>query len=110
MKEKISLLQLSLVAILSLTSCGGVFDIHPYDVNIDGEKGVNERQMAVIESKFANKDTLRVAFISDTHLWIGDARDQVKDVNRRNIDFVVHCGDLTDTTICVDQSHRRRQA
>ena len=63
MKEKISILQLALVVTLSLTSCGGVFDIHPYDVNVDGDKGINERQMAVIESKFANKDTLRVAFI-----------------------------------------------
>ena len=98
MKEKISILQLALVVTLSLTSCGGVFDIHPYDVNVDGDKGINERQMAVIESKFANKDTLRVAFISDTHLWLADAKDQVADLNsRKNIDFVVHCGDLTDT-------------
>ena len=75
-----------------LSSCGGVFDIHPYDVNIDGDKGINARQMAVIESKFANKDTLRVAFISDTHLWLADAKDQVADLNsRKNIDFVVHC-------------------
>lgn len=75
------------------TSCDGVFDIHPYDVNFNGETSINKKQMAVIESKFENSDTLRVAFISDTHLWLQDARDQVADVNKRNVDFVVHCGD-----------------
>ena len=80
-----------------LSSCGDVFDTHPYDVNVKGETDINAKQIAVIEKQFANKDTLRVAFISDTHLWLSDARDQVADLNRRNVDFVVHCGDLTDT-------------
>ena len=80
-----------------LSACDGVFDIHPYDVKFNGETGINKKQMAVIESQFKNSDTLRVAFIRDTHLWLSDARDQVADVNKRNVDFVVHCGDLTDT-------------
>jgi predicted phosphodiesterase len=80
-----------------LSSCDSVFDIHPYDVDVDGETDINVKQMAIIENKFANKDTLRVAFISDTHLWHADAKDQVADVNKRNVDFAVHCGDLTDT-------------
>ena len=80
-----------------LSSCGDVFDTHPYDVNVKGETDINAKQIAVIEKQFAYKDTLRVAFISDTHLWLSDARDQMADLNRRNVDFVVHCGDLTDT-------------
>ena len=81
--------------VLLLSSC---IDIHPYDVNVHGEKDINAKQMKVIESKFADKKTLRVAFISDTHLWLADAKDQVADLNKRgDIDFVVHCGDLTDT-------------
>ena len=85
-------------AVLLLSSCSDVFDIHPYDVNVHGEKDINAKQMKVIESKFADKKTLRVAFISDTHLWLNDAKDQVADLNNRgDIDFVVHCGDLTDT-------------
>lgn len=106
MKKKARVPQLFVWGIfaLLLSSCsGGVFDTHPYDVDISGETGINARQMSVIESKFANKDTLRVAFISDTHLWLSDAKDQVEDVNRRkNIDFVVHCGDLTDTATEVE--------
>ena len=88
-----------LIVILTIlmTSCDGAFDIHPYDVNVKGEIGINAKQIAIIESRFADKETLRVAFISDTHLWLSDARAQVADVNTRNVDFVVHCGDLTDT-------------
>ena len=86
------------MVVLLLSSCDGVFDIHPYDVKVDGDKGINAKQMAIIESRFANKDTLRVAFISDTHLWLADAKDQVADVNKRNVDFAIHCGDLTDTS------------
>lgn len=81
-----------------LPSCSDWFDTHPYDVHFKGETGINDKQIATIESRFASKETLRVAFISDTHLWLSDARDEVADINRRkNIDFVVHCGDLTDT-------------
>lgn len=92
-----------LIAVLLFSSCDGLFDTHPYDVNIDGETGINAKQIATIESKFTNKETLRVAFISDTHLWLADARDQVDDLNRRSdIDFVVHCGDLTDTATGIE--------
>jgi predicted phosphodiesterase len=54
--------------------------------------------MTQIEDEFAQQDTLRVAFISDTHDWYSDFRDEVDNLNRRtDIDFVIHCGDLTDT-------------
>ena len=58
-----------LIAALLLTSCDDLFDTHPYDINFEGETGINVKQIAKIESQFANKDTLRVAFISDTHVW-----------------------------------------
>ena len=80
-----------------MLSCDDVFQTHPYDVLIKGEHDMNTKSMAKIETAFADKDTLRVAFISDTHLWHSDARSEVEDINRRNVDFVVHCGDLTDT-------------
>ncbi len=86
------------VLLLLLVSCDETFQTHPYDVNIKGETGINSRQTAEIERRFADRDTLRVAFISDTHLWLSDASDGVADINRREgIDFVIHCGDLTDT-------------
>ncbi len=86
------------VLLVLLTSCDDMFSTHPYDVNIKGEKGINSTQSAEIERRFVEKDTLRVAFISDTHLWHSDAKDEVADINNReDIDFVIHCGDLTDT-------------
>ena len=84
-------------AMLALLACG-CFDIHPYDVDFDGEKRINELQIQEIERRCADLDTLRVALISDTHNWHTDTRDEVNDINgRADIDFVVHLGDLTDT-------------
>ena len=51
--------------VLLLSSCsGGVFDVHPYDVDVSGETGINKKQIAVIESKFTNTHTLRAALTS----------------------------------------------
>ncbi len=86
---------LTVAAALAMCGC---FDTHPYDVDFDGDRHINERQISEIERRCADRDTLRVALISDTHLWHSDARDEVDDINRRgNIDFVIHLGDLTDT-------------
>lgn len=90
-----------LVAVMTLamlTACDDLFDTHPYDVNFKGEKDINAKNIAKIESAFADKDTLRIALISDTHNWYSDTKDEVKALNSRtDIDFVIHLGDLTDT-------------
>ena len=85
-------------ASLLLAACDKVFDVHPYDVRITGEKQVNTRMVNAIESATQGKDTIRFAFISDTHQWFDDSRDEIDDINRRSdsIDFVVHGGDITD--------------
>ena len=86
------------VAALLLTSCEGLFDTHPYSVHFHGETGINAKQIAIIERTLQDKDTLRIAFISDTHGWYSDTKDEIKALNQRtDIDFVIHCGDLTDT-------------
>ena len=85
------------VLLLSV-SCNDLFDTHPYSVHLHGEKGINAKHIAVIEDALRAKDTVRVAFISDTHDWYSEAKDEVEVLNQRtDIDFVVHCGDLTDT-------------
>lgn len=95
---------LSLILSLTfLTACEEAFHVHPYDVNVKGEHDINATNIAKIESGLAGQDTLRVAFISDTHLWLSDAKDEVADINRRgDIDFVIHCGDMTDTGTMVE--------
>ena len=108
MKNRAFIPKLLLMALVLLTSCDDLFDTHPYDVNIKGETGINSKNMAIIESTFANKDTLRIAFISDTHWWYTDTKDEVADLNgRSDIDFVVHCGDLTDTGMTKEYERSR---
>lgn len=86
-------------AALSLVGCDkGPFDVHPYDTNYDGGRDLNEKNISIIESRFLDRDTLRVAFISDTHLWHKEFKAEVESINSNDsIDFVVHCGDFTDT-------------
>lgn len=85
------------LALSLLSSCDKVFDVHPYDVNVNGEKNVNAKQIAKIEEATKDKQTIRFAFISDSHQWLNDLSDEVKDINsRQDIDFVIHGGDMTD--------------
>lgn len=82
---------------LAFIGCDTVFDVHPYDVNIRGEKNINAKRIALIEKATFNKDTIRLAFISDSHKHYNDLNDIIRDINRRDtIDFVVHGGDVTD--------------
>ena len=86
-----------IAAVSLLAACDKVFDVHPYDVNIKGEKNINAKQIALIEERTHDKETIRFAFISDTHQWFDDAKAEIRDINRRtDIDFVVHGGDITD--------------
>ncbi|NPD91248.1 metallophosphoesterase family protein [Xylanibacter muris] len=80
-----------------LYGCGDLFDFHPYDTRFNGEQNINANNIKRIEADCLNKDTLTIAFISDTHGSYGDTEDMVDDINNRNdADFVIHGGDLTD--------------
>lgn len=79
-------------------ACREVFDVHPYDMNLNGESKINASQIVRITELCNTKDTLHIAFISDTHGWYTQTKAEIADINsRKEIDFVVHCGDLTDT-------------
>lgn len=91
--KKLSLLILCLLFI----GCGKWFDYHPYDGRFTGECDINQHNMERIEDVCRNKDTIVVAFISDSHGWYSDTKAIIRDINGRDsIDFVVHGGDLTD--------------
>ena len=97
MKLKKLYIAVVLATVSLLTGCDKVFDVHPYDVNIKGEKNINAKQVSLIEERTKDKETIRFAFISDTHQWFDDAKAEIRDINRRtDIDFVVHGGDITD--------------
>ena len=90
--------KLLIIFILLLTACTPSFDTHPYDVDYKGEKDINAHHIAEIERLCAQKDTLRIAVMSDTHGWYSDTRDIINDINHQPaIDFAIHGGDLTDT-------------
>lgn len=88
---------LTVLFALLLTACDA-FDFHPYDVDIDGEQGINRKNIPIIERQTMGKDTLRVVFTGDTQGWLDETRDMVKDINLRadSIDFVVINGDIAD--------------
>lgn len=86
------------LAVVVFTGCDGVFDVHPYDTNFDGETDINSRNIKRIETECRDKLPLQVAFISDSHIDYADLRAMIDDINQRDsIDFVVHLGDLSDT-------------
>lgn len=87
----------SLFSLLLLCSSCDVFEIHPYDGKVTGDKNINLSNIKIIEDSFANSDTLRFAFISDSQRWYDELEAFVKHINKQQgIDFVVHGGDLTD--------------
>lgn len=85
-----------IVLSMLVTGCD-MIDYHPYDVDISGERGVNDQNIVRIESNCLNKDTIRVVYTGDTQGWFDETREMVKSINgRSNVDFVVHGGDISD--------------
>lgn len=86
--------------LLLVTTCllaGCQVEYHPYDTRVDGETGVNAKNMTRIEASCAGKQEIRFAMISDTQRWYDETEDAVKALNRRDdIDFVIHTGDMAD--------------
>lgn len=81
---------------MMLSSCE-LIDVHPYDGKINVETSINAHNIGEIERLCDGRDTIRFAVISDTQRWYDETEDEVADINRRGgIDFVIHCGDLTD--------------
>lgn len=82
---------------LALTSCDEVFDYHPYCVRVTGRTDINKSNAATIAQITEGRRSFRFAFVSDTQRWYDETEAMVADLNRRkDIDFVVHGGDLTD--------------
>lgn len=79
-----------------MVSCSA-FDYHPYATRVEGETGINARNIALIESRYADAPSVRFAFLSDSQRWYDEAEKAVKHINGRgDIDFVIHGGDISD--------------
>ncbi|MFZ4863948.1 metallophosphoesterase family protein [Sphingobacterium sp. Mn56C] len=86
------------IAFFSLLLYGcNLFEVHPYDGNIKGTKDINNSNIKLIEERYADKDTIRYAFISDSQRWYDELKDFVNSANKRDdIDFIIHGGDISD--------------
>ncbi len=87
---------LPLLCMLLLPACD-VIEYHPYDGRVSGKTGINAANVARIEAACRERDTIRFAVISDTQRWYDETHAAVNTINALpGIDFVVHCGDLSD--------------
>lgn len=86
-----------ILSVITLFSGCDLIDYHPYDSRYDGEKALNSKAISRIEQICAGRDSIRFAMISDTQRWYDETEKMVKSINARgDVDFVVHCGDMTD--------------
>lgn len=72
-------------------------EYHAYDTRVDGACDLHATMIPQIESRCQGRDTFRFAVISDTQRWYDETKATVEAINRRDdVDFVIHCGDMTD--------------
>lgn len=86
-----------LACLLVAASSCDLIDYHPYDTRYSGPRQLNAKAIAAIEEKCDGRDSLCFAVISDTQRWYDETAAAVRSINARgNVDFVIHCGDMTD--------------
>lgn len=94
---KVKFLRRCSVLFLSLVALSCQVDYHPYDTRIEGECGINAKNIVRIEASTAGKTSFRFAVISDTQRSYDETREVVDVLNARgDIDFVLHTGDMAD--------------
>ena len=87
---------LSAAVLLILQACN-VIEYHPYDTRIEGETGLTDKNIRLIEEKTRGKQAFRFAMISDTQRRYDETEELVAAINARDdIEFVLHGGDLAD--------------
>lgn len=97
-----------LLACLALTAASCQVSYHPYDTRVEGECGINAKNIARIEAATAGRDAIRFAVISDTQRWYDETEDAVQALNNRDdIDFVLHAGDMSDFGMKVEFERQR---
>lgn len=88
---------LPLLAALVFGSGCEYFEIHPYDTDVEGQTAINAINVLRIESALQDRTEFRFAVISDTQGCYDETEEAVAALNARgDLDFVIHCGDLSD--------------
>ncbi|WP_066623344.1 metallophosphoesterase family protein [Rufibacter roseus] len=107
---RLPFLWLALLFIIALPSCD-LFEYHPYSGNLKFKNltAENVAKIKALESYYADKPSFQFAFISDTQGFFAETEDLVQDINRRNVAFVLHGGDLTNYAF-TDEFERMHRA
>ncbi|WP_338864874.1 metallophosphoesterase family protein [Myxococcus stipitatus] len=79
--------------LLLFAGCG-VFELHPYEVR-GGEQNLNVRALERLP-RDTHEGSFRFAVMGDIGVFLKEAKDAMEDVARRDVDFVVQLGDLTE--------------
>ena len=91
-----------LLTLMGCFFCVGcdMMNYHPYDGRFEGERNINATNVARIEQATAGRKELCFAVISDTQRWYDETHKFVDHINvTEGVDFVIHCGDLTDFSV-----------
>ena len=72
----------------------GVFEFHPYELR--GADGGRHARALERLRRDAGDGPLRFAVLGDIQLFLDESSDAVEDLERRDVDFVVQVGDLTE--------------
>ncbi|WP_207434088.1 metallophosphoesterase family protein [Sabulibacter ruber] len=98
------------LSILLLFSACDLFQYHPYEGNLEYKNltAENVARIKALEAQYTPQTTLRFAFTGDTQGYFAETEDMVKDMNTRDIAFVVHAGDITNYAF-TDEFERMHQ-
>ncbi|WP_205500322.1 metallophosphoesterase family protein [Rufibacter psychrotolerans] len=88
---------LAFSTLLLLSACD-LFQYHPYEGNLKYKNltAANVDRIKALEAQYTPQTPLRFAFTSDTQGFFEETKDMVRDMNTRDIAFVLHAGDLTN--------------
>lgn len=105
-----NLFPISVFAMAALLAGCDALEVHPYDAHVKGATDINARAVARIEAACAGRDSVRFAVVSDTQRWYDETAAAVAHINAHaGVDFVIHCGDLTDFGLTREFEWMRRE-
>ena len=71
---------LSAAVLIILQACN-IIEYHPYDTRIEGETGLTDKNIRLIEEKTRGKQAFRFAMISDTQRRYDETEELVAAIN-----------------------------
>ncbi|RNI28751.1 metallophosphoesterase family protein [Rufibacter latericius] len=86
------------LSLLFLLSACDMFQYHPYAGNLEYKDltAENLSRIKALEPQYDSEKPLKFALTGDTQGYFEETEDMVKDMNSRDIAFVLHAGDLTN--------------